>query len=74
MAKAPAKAKKASEVKTPEDMRKELATKQQDLIDARRGLAAGELQNPRVITQTRKQIARLQTAIRAAEIAGKGDN
>ncbi|QHN42831.1 50S ribosomal protein L29 [Candidatus Mycosynbacter amalyticus] len=67
------KAKEASEVKTLETLRTELATKRQDLIDARRGLAAGELQNPRVITATRKEIARLSTAIRAAELAEKGD-
>lgn len=67
------KAKAASEVKTLEDLRTDLATKRQDLIDARRGLAAGELQNPRVITTTRKEIARLSTAIRAAELAEKGD-
>lgn len=73
MAKATAKAKEASEVKTVEDLQKDLAAKQQDLVDARRGLAAGELQNPRVITKTRKEVARLHTAIRAAELAEKGD-
>lgn len=74
MAKAPAKAKQASEVKTVEELQKDLATKQQDIVEARRGLASGELQNPRVITKTRKEIARLHTAIRAAELAEKGDN
>lgn len=73
MANATAKAKEASEVKTVEDLQKDLAAKQQDLVDARRGLAAGELQNPRVITKTRKEVARLHTAIRAAELAEKGD-
>jgi ribosomal protein L29 len=73
MAKATAKAKEASEVKTVEDLQKDLSAKQQDLVDARRGLAAGELQNPRVITKTRKEVARLHTAIRAAELAEKGD-
>ena len=73
MAKATAKAKEASEVKIVEDLQKDLAAKQQDLVDARRGLAAGELQNPRVITKTRKEVARLHTAIRAAELAEKGD-
>lgn len=67
------KAKDAAEVKTIEVMQQELATKQQEIIDARRGLRAGELQNPRVITKTRKDIARLHTAIRAAELAEKGD-
>mgnify|MGYP001032315324 CR=1 FL=1 len=66
-------AKDATEVKTVEQLREDLATKQQELIDARRGLAAGELQNPRVITKTRKDIARLHTAIRAGETAEKGN-
>lgn len=70
---AKATAKEASEVKSVEDLQKDLAAKQQDLVDARRGLAAGELQNPRVITKTRKEVARLHTAIRAAELAEKGD-
>lgn len=67
------KAKDAAEVKTLEDLQKDLAAKQLEIVEARRGLAAGELQNPRVITKTRKEIARLHTAIRAAELAEKGD-
>jgi ribosomal protein L29 len=59
--------KKATEVKTIEALQAELATKQADLLEARRGHAAGELANPRVITVTRKEIARLHTAIRIAE-------
>lgn len=62
---------KAEEVKTVEQLQKELAAKQADLLDAKRGHAAGELANPRVLTATRKEIARLHTAIRAAEIAAK---
>ena len=60
-----------SEVKTVEDLTKELQTKRQDLIEAKRSLAARELVNPRVVTATRKEIARLLTAIRAAESATK---
>ena len=60
--------KKATEVKTIETLRTELAAKQADMIEAKRGHAAGELANPRVITATRKEIARLHTAIRAAEL------
>jgi large subunit ribosomal protein L29 len=63
------KAVKATEVKTIEQLNVELSTKQNDLIEARRSHAAGELINPRVITVTRKEIARLHTAIRAAELA-----
>lgn len=64
-------AKKAEEVKTIEQLRQELATKQADLLEARRGHAAGELANPRVLTTTKKEIARLHTAIRALELSEK---
>jgi ribosomal protein L29 len=60
--------KKATEVKTIDALQAELATKQADMLEARRGHAAGELANPRVITVTRKEIARLHTAIRKAEL------
>ena len=62
---------KAVEVKTIEQLREEVATKHVDLIAAKRGHAAGELANPRVLTITRKEIARLHTAIRAAELSVK---
>lgn len=65
---------KATEVKTLEQLRTELAAKQADLLEARRGHAAGELANPRVLTSTKKEIARLQTAIRAAEMSEKESN
>lgn len=60
---------KATEVKSVETLKAELATKQADQLQAKRSHAAGELVNPRVLTATRKEIARLHTAIRAAEIA-----
>lgn len=63
--------KKATEVKSVDELRSQLETKRADLLAAKRGLAAGELANPRVITATRKEIARLLTAIRAAEIGEK---
>lgn len=65
--------KKAEEVKTVKQLHDELATKRVDLIEAKRGHAAGELANPRVLTHTRKEIARLLTAIRAAE-SGEKEN
>lgn len=68
MADTKAAAKKADSAKTIEDLRAELATKQQDLNDSRRSHKAGELVNPRVLGQIRKEIARLKTAIRAAEL------
>lgn len=61
--------KKAPEVLTLDQLRAELLASQTTLIDSKRGHRLGELTNPRVITVTRKKIARLQTAIRADEIA-----
>ena len=61
-------AKKADVVKTIDELRAELATKQQDLNDSRRSHKAGELANSRVLGQIRKEIARLHTAIHAAEL------
>jgi ribosomal protein L29 len=66
--------KTASEVKTIEQLREELAAKQGDLHEAKRSHAAGELVNPRVLTHTRKEIARLNTAIRALELEQKESN
>lgn len=66
-----ASAKKATEVKTVEQLHEELAAKTADLLQAKRGNAAGELTNPRVITVTRKEIARLKFAIHAHETAAK---
>ena len=59
--------KKAEEVKTLAQLQEALVSKRNDLLEARRGHAAGELANPRVLTHTRKEIARLLTAIRVAE-------
>jgi ribosomal protein L29 len=67
-AKAAKSTKKAPVVKSLEDLVKDLAVKQNDLLEAKRGHRAGELVNPRVITVTRKEIARLKTAIRAEEL------
>ncbi|MBP6037920.1 MAG: 50S ribosomal protein L29 [Candidatus Saccharimonas sp.] len=61
--------KKAVEVKSVADMLKQLAEMQQDLMTSRRSHRAGELVNPRVLSTLRKDIARLMTAIRAAEIS-----
>ena len=63
MAESKKTAKKAEVVKSLEDLRKDLAAKQNDLLESRKSHRAGELVNPRVITTTRKEIARLMTAI-----------
>ncbi|TAH32021.1 50S ribosomal protein L29 [Candidatus Saccharibacteria bacterium] len=47
----------------PAELSKLLTSTQKDLADARRGLAAGELVNPRVITTHRKTIARIMTVM-----------
>lgn len=65
---------KAIEVKTLAQLHEELAAKRADLIAARRGHAMGELANPRVLTSTKKEIARILTAIRVAENAEKESN
>jgi ribosomal protein L29 len=62
--------KEAPVVKSLDELKKDLTTKQQDLLEARKGHRAGELVNPRAITFTRKDIARLKTAIRAEELKG----
>jgi ribosomal protein L29 len=59
--------KKAEEVKPIDQLRTDLTTKIADLLQARRSNAAGELTNPRIITVTRKEIARLKFAIHAHE-------
>jgi ribosomal protein L29 len=64
----------AKEVKTLEQLRADLEVKKNDLLVAKRGHKLGELINPRVLTATRKEIARLQTAIRAEEIAKAKEN
>lgn len=70
----PKATKKATEVKSLTALQEELAAKQADLIAAKRSHAGGELVNPRVLTITRKEIARLHTAIRVQELAGKESN
>lgn len=67
-------AKKADVVKSVADLQKDLATKQNDLLESKRSHKSGELVNPRVLTVTRKEIARLHTAIRAAQLAAKKES
>ena len=66
--------KKAEVVQSLEDLRKDLAAKQNDLLESRKSHRAGELVNPRVLGSIRKEIARLHTAIRAAELASKKES
>ncbi|MFZ1258125.1 MAG: 50S ribosomal protein L29 [Candidatus Saccharimonas sp.] len=57
---------KATVVKTVDELQTDLLTKVQDLAAAKRSHVAGELVNPRVLGELRKDIARTKTAIRAA--------
>lgn len=54
---------------------KQLVDVQKDLADARRSHVAGELVNPRVLRNYRKDIARLKTIMveKARETVGKED-
>lgn len=63
--------KPAVEVKTIEQLRAELVIRKTDQLQAKKGHRAGELTNPSVITTIRKDIARLNTAIRAEELKEK---
>ena len=58
---------------TLEELTAQLQEKQTDLHEAKRSHAAGELVNPRVITQTRKEIARLKTSIRIQELGSENE-
>lgn len=73
-----APSKQAKQAKTPaaqsaEDLRTSLAAKEADLIGYKRGLAAGELKNNRVIHATRKDIARIKTALTMEKISKEGE-
>lgn len=59
--KAPVKKTAESEKSTEQ----QLVDTRNDLLEARKSLAAGELVNPRVITSYRKDVARLMTKINA---------
>lgn len=54
---------KAAVVKTIDDLKKELAEKRNDLLQAKRSHAAGKLVNPKALRSLRKEIARLLTQI-----------
>ena len=58
---------KAAVVKTVDDLKKELAEKRNDLLQAKRSHAAGELVNPKALRSLRRDIARLLTQINEKE-------
>ena len=63
----PKKTAKAAVVKTVDDLKKEVAEKRHDLLQAKRSHAAGELVNPKALRSLRKDIARLLTQINEKE-------
>ena len=58
---------KAAVVKTVDDLKKELAEKRNDLLQAKRSHAAGELVNPKALRSLRKDIARLLAQLNEKE-------
>lgn len=58
-------AKKAETVKTPAELEIELATKQAELLTSKQSHSSGELTNPRVLRELRREIARIKTALNA---------
>lgn len=65
---------KTTDKPAEKDLHAKLAELRQELSDARRSLAANELPNPRVVTNTRREIARTLTAINAAKTKKEVDN
>jgi ribosomal protein L29 len=62
---------KPTEVPAEKDLQAQLAQLRQELNDARRSLAANELPNPRVVSNTRREIARTLTALNATKTKTK---
>ena len=61
--------------KTSQQLHELLAEKRKELVEQKRSLAAGELPNPRVVSITKRDIARIHTSL--AEVlqteTSKGD-
>ena len=51
--------------KSQDDLQKLLAEKRQEQLDTKKSHISGELVNPRVLAATRKEVARIMTAINA---------
>lgn len=74
MAKATKQTVAVIEQQTPEQLHESLVAQQTDLLGYKKGLAAGELKNTGVIKATRKEIARIKTALSASKVSKEGDN
>lgn len=66
--------KQATPQSSAKDLHSKLAELRKDLRDAKRSNAANELPNPRVIGNTKRDIARTLTAINATNREKEADN
>lgn len=53
--------------KTPKELEELMVAKRADLLGYKKGLASGELKNTGVVKATRKEIARIMTALTGKE-------
>jgi ribosomal protein L29 len=60
--------------KTVSELNQELLSSRNSLVEAKLSNRQGELINPRIITTTRKKIARILTAIKATDINGRKED
>ena len=67
---------KASEIRemSPEEMQQKLQDTKQELFNLRFQHEVGQLENPKTLTQTKRDIARLQTILREMETKPQSDN
>ncbi len=69
---APKKTKTLTDM-SPSELEAALMTQEADLLGYRRGLKNGELKNPSIIRSTRKEVARLKTALTMNKAMKEGD-
>ena len=67
---------KASEIRemSPEEMQQKLQDTKQELFNLRFQHEVGQLENPKKLTQAKRDIARLQTILREMETKPQSDN
>ncbi|CAB5087776.1 LSU ribosomal protein L29p (L35e) [Olavius algarvensis associated proteobacterium Delta 3] len=67
---------KASEIRemSPDEMRQKLQDAKQELFNLRFQHEVGQLENPKKLVQTKRDIARMRTILREAETKLQSDN
>jgi len=67
---------KASEIRemSTDEMRQKLQDAKQELFNLRFQHEVGQLENPKKLVQTKRDIARMQTILREVEIKQQSDN